>query len=144
MPPGSVFFTDAQKIGVGLTAFGVFFMLLGIVLFFDSGLLAIGNILFLSGITLIIGFTSTIQFFFRRRDKLRGTLAFFVGIFMVFVRWPITGMFVELMGFVNLFGDFFPVVLNFLRRLPVIGTILNLPGISPLMDRLAGGRKLPV
>ena len=41
--------TDAQKIGVGLTSFGGLFMLLGVVLFFDGALLALGNILFLAG-----------------------------------------------------------------------------------------------
>lgn len=33
-----------QKIGVGLTGFGLFFMLLGILMLFDGGLLAIGNV----------------------------------------------------------------------------------------------------
>jgi hypothetical protein len=28
------------------------------------------------------------------------------------------------------FSGFFPVAVNFLRRVPVIGTLLNLPGIS--------------
>ncbi|KAF9112711.1 hypothetical protein BGX27_002932, partial [Mortierella sp. AM989] len=32
-----------QEIGVGLTAFGLFFMLMGVMMFFDGGLLAIGN-----------------------------------------------------------------------------------------------------
>ena len=31
---------------------------------------------------------------------------------------------------VVIFSGFFPVVINFLRRVPVIGNILNLPGIS--------------
>jgi hypothetical protein len=33
-----------QEIGVALTSFGAFFMLLGVLLFFDGGLLALGNV----------------------------------------------------------------------------------------------------
>lgn len=35
---------SAVEIGVGLTAFGLFFMLMGVMMFFDGGLLAIGNV----------------------------------------------------------------------------------------------------
>ncbi|XP_038963843.1 vesicle transport protein GOT1B isoform X3 [Rattus norvegicus] len=41
--------TDTQKIGMGLTGFGVFFLFFGMILFFDKALLAIGNGLFPSG-----------------------------------------------------------------------------------------------
>jgi len=138
--------TDMQMIGVVLTGFGVGFMLLGVLLFFDSGLLAIGNILFLSGLTLVIGITKTF-YFFARPQKLRGTLCFFGGIFFIFIRWPVVGFFIELFGFVNLFGDFFPVIISFLRSLPLIGPFLRAPYIAPVVDRLSGAyrsKELPV
>ncbi|KAG6821049.1 hypothetical protein H0H93_007939 [Arthromyces matolae] len=121
--------SDAQKIGVALTTFGGLFMLLGVMLFFDGALLALGNILFISGLTLIIGPQKTF-YFFARKQKIRGTICFLGGILLVFFKWPFVGMIVETFGFLNLFGDFFPVVITFLRQLPFIGTALSLPYIS--------------
>lgn len=131
--------TDAQKIGVALTSFGALFMLLGVILFFDGALLALGNILFMSGLTLIIGPQKTF-YFFARKQKIRGTACFLGGILLIFLKWPIIGILVEMFGFLNLFGDFFPVILTFLRQLPVIGNILTLPYIRTVVDRLAGSR----
>ncbi|KAI8330195.1 vesicle transport protein [Chlamydoabsidia padenii] len=126
--------SDGQKIGVGLTAFGLFFMLMGVMMLFDAGLLAIGNILFLSGIATIIGPKSTLVFF-SRREKLRGTICFLGGISLVLCKFPLLGFLVEIFGFLNLFGDFFPVVFGFLKRLPVIGPILCQPVISRFLPR---------
>ncbi|KAA0203822.1 hypothetical protein HAZT_HAZT007229, partial [Hyalella azteca] len=96
---------------------------------FDKGLLAIGNILFLAGLSLVVGLERTFHFFFQWH-KVKGSAAFFGGIVIVLVGWPLIGMCIELYGFILLFSGFFPVAVNFLRRMPVIGTILNLPGIS--------------
>ena len=52
---------DRRKIDLGLTGFGVFFMFLGCLFFFDRGFLAMGNLLFLSGVTMIIGPRSTVR-----------------------------------------------------------------------------------
>ncbi|KAF8265048.1 putative GOT1-membrane protein required for ER to Golgi transport [Lactarius quietus] len=131
--------TDMQKIGVGLTSFGGLFMMLGVMLFFDGALLALGNILFLGGLFLIIGPQKTF-YFFARRNKLRGTACFLGGILLVFFKWPTIGVLVEMFGFLNLFGDFFPVILTFLRQLPFIGQFLNLPYVRPLVDRFSGSR----
>ena len=46
-------FSDSQWLGMGLGAFGVFFLLLGMLLFFDTGLLAIGNLFCIAGKALI-------------------------------------------------------------------------------------------
>lgn len=126
--------SDVQKIGVGLTGFGVFFLFLGIVFLFDKGLLAIGNILFLVGLAFVIGLERTFKFFFQQH-KLKATGFFIGGMLIVLIGWPLIGMCVESYGFFLLFGGFIPVVINFLRRVPVIGTLLNLPGISSLVSR---------
>lgn len=47
-------------------------------------------------------------------------------------------MIFELFGFIALFGPFFPIALAFMRKLPVIGTILDLPVISTVADKIAG------
>merc|ERR1712137_1238486 len=59
----------------------------------------------------------------------------FVGIGTVFLGWPLIGMILECYGSILLFGfeifsGFMPVAINFLRRLPGLNIILNLPGIS--------------
>ncbi|KAL4074166.1 Got1/Sft2-like family-domain-containing protein [Scleroderma citrinum] len=131
--------SDAQKIGVALTTFGVLFMVLGVMLFFDAALLALGNLLFLSGLTLIIGPQKTF-YFFARKQKLRGTICFLGGVVLVFLKYPFIGMIVETFGFLNLFGDFFPVILTFLRQVPFVGALLSLSYIRPVVDRLAGSR----
>ncbi|KAK9043713.1 hypothetical protein V6N11_072047 [Hibiscus sabdariffa] len=99
--------SDRKKIGLGLTAFGVFFSFLGIIFFFDKGLLAMGNILFISGVTLTIGLKSTMQFFMKRQN-FKGTISFFVGFFFVVIGWPILGMILEAYGFIVLFSGFWP------------------------------------
>ncbi|KAG5460086.1 MAG: hypothetical protein BJ554DRAFT_7911 [Olpidium bornovanus] len=78
-------------------------MFLGVLLLFDGGLLAIGNVLFLAGLTLVIGASKTAAFF-ARRTKIRGTVCFFFGIALVFMKRPALGMLLESFGFVNLFG----------------------------------------
>ena len=104
------------------------------------------QVLFVSGLTLIIGPKKTF-YFFARKQKLRGSICFLGGIVLVFCKWPFIGVIVETFGFLNLFGcaysfschgkprrefsfsDFFPVVITFLRQLPFIGTLLSLPYI---------------
>uniref|UniRef100_A0A3B1JVA4 Golgi transport 1Ba n=1 Tax=Astyanax mexicanus TaxID=7994 RepID=A0A3B1JVA4_ASTMX len=119
--------TDSQKIGMGLTGFGVFFLFFGMILFFDKALLAIGNILFVVGLAFVIGLERTFRFFFQ---KIKATSFFLGGVFVVLIGWPIVGLVLEFYGFFLLFRGFFPVVIGFIRRIPVLGYLLNLPFIS--------------
>jgi hypothetical protein len=126
-------FDDSKKIGLGLTSFGLFFMGLGVILFFDAALLAMGNILFLSGITFLIGFSRALRFF-GNASKWHGSVLFFVGFFLVLFRWSLIGMLLELAGIVRLFGDFVPSVYKTVRSLPMIDLVLRTTGLRGLLD----------
>lgn len=128
--------TDVRKIGIGLTAFGLAFSVMGVALFFDKGLLAMGNVLYLAGVMMIIGPTRSVRFFFQRR-KAKASIFFFGGMAIVLAGFPMIGMGFEGFGFVNLFGDFFPVVIAFLRRAPVFGKLLQLPVIRNVSPHIS-------
>lgn len=97
-------------------------------LFSDS----LNQILFFSGVTLTIGFKSSMQFFMKRQNfkvtdwdtlpllldiscmfffpltifftlLVQGTISFGVGFFFVIIGWPIIGMILEAYGFIVLF-----------------------------------------
>jgi hypothetical protein len=93
----------STEIGVAFCSGGGFFFLLGLILFFDRALLAMGNILFLVGITLLLGPQRTFVFF-ARKQKWKGTLAFWAGVLLILMKWPLIGFGVELFGIFVLFG----------------------------------------
>jgi hypothetical protein len=111
-------------------------------LFFDRAMLAMGNILFLIGLPLILGPAKTLLFF-SRRQKLRGTAAFTMGILLILFRWPLIGFLVELYGIMILFGDFLATIAGFMGNIPVVG-----PYIVKALEKLGVGRsgssELPV
>ncbi|KDP42835.1 hypothetical protein JCGZ_23777 [Jatropha curcas] len=123
---------DRKKIGLGLTGFGIFFSFLGIIFFFDKGLLAMGNILFISGVSLTIGPKSTMQFFMKRQN-FKGTISFGVGFFFVVIGWPVIGMILEAYGFIILFSGFWPTLAVFLQRIPILGWVFQQPFVRSIL-----------
>jgi len=91
--------SDNTKIGTGLMFLGFTFLFLGVLFLFDSTLLALGDILFLVGLTLTIGASRTLRFF-SRKDRIRGIIAFFGGVMLVLFRWPIIGMILQVYGLI--------------------------------------------
>ncbi|KAJ4755538.1 Got1/Sft2-like vescicle transport protein family [Rhynchospora pubera] len=133
---------DMKKIGLGLTGFGVFFSFLGIIFFFDKGFLAMGNILFISGLMMTIGLKSTMQFFMKPKNY-KGTISFGLGFLLVLIGWPVFGMILESYGFIVLFSGFWPTLAVFLQRIPVFGWIIQQPFVTSLVTRYRG-RRVPV
>ncbi|KAL4529866.1 hypothetical protein Ndes2526A_g04614 [Nannochloris sp. 'desiccata'] len=104
--------------------------------FFDRGLLAMGNILFLAGVTMTIGFQSTIKFFMRPKNY-KGTGFFLGGLVLVIWGWTLIGFILEAYGFWRLFSAFFPTALSFLRRMPFLKQILDTPTFKSLLNKIA-------
>jgi len=142
---GITMVSDNTKIGTGLLFLGVVFLILGVLFFFDSALLALGDLLFLTGLTLTIGFSRTVRFF-SRRDRLRGIISFFLGIVLVMLRWPIFGMTCQLYGLIYLFGQFFPIAAESMKDIPVIGKIFTTPAVEQFFNSFggSGNRRAPV
>ncbi|TDZ65148.1 Vesicle transport protein GOT1 [Colletotrichum trifolii] len=160
----SMWMSDSQKIGVIFCSGGGFFLIGGVMLFFDraiplnetparlrepsfrtkhagADLASKPQILFLIGLTIIIGPSKTLLFF-ARKQKAKGTAAFFGGLALILLRWPLIGFCVELYGIMVLFGDFLGTIAAFARNIPVIG-----PYIGAAVDRSGVGRRnaeLPV
>ena len=93
------------------------------------------QILFLLGLTLIIGLQKT-ALFFARKQKLKGTAAFAAGIILILARWPLIGFLVELYGIFVLFGDFFSTIASFAGNIPVVG-----PYLQKFLYQIGGGRR---
>jgi hypothetical protein len=92
-----------------------------------------------------IGTRATSKFFMRRKNVkvsvhgnaspfhaldvvlLQGSSFFLGGAFLVVIGWTIIGLLVEAYGFWLLFSGFFPTVLQFFRRVPLLGKVLDLP-----------------
>ena len=99
------------------------------------------QILFLIGLTIIIGPAKTLLFF-ARKNKAKGTAAFFAGLALILLRWPLVGFLVELYGIFVLFGDFLGTIAGFARNIPFVG-----PWIGLAVDRSGLARRnaeLPV
>lgn len=135
---------DRRKIGVGLTGLGFLFLMLGVLFFFDRGLLAMGNVLFLSGVALTIGPAAALRFFIRPKNY-KGSAFFLGGVALVVWGWTLLGFALEMWGFWLLFSAFFPTVLSFLRRMPFLRKVLDLPAFKAVINKVApAGGGLPV
>ncbi|KAL3815222.1 hypothetical protein ACJIZ3_016490 [Penstemon smallii] len=135
--------SDLKKIGLGLIGFGVIFTLIGLVLFFDKGFLAMGNILVFCGVVLTVGPKSALQFFIKPLN-LKGSFFLIVGFFLVVMGWPIVGMIVETYGFVFLLSGFSQKIAIFARKVPILGPMLREYSYKPSYFGRQRGKRVPV
>lgn len=116
--------TGNRQIGLPLLGIGAVLTILGVSLFFNKTLMRLGNLFFVAGVPMTIGPGRTAGYFFQP-TKARATGCLTVGIFLVFVGWPVLGIILEIFGFLNLFGNMFPVAMAVLKTMPGIGPLLR-------------------
>ena len=104
--------SDNQKVAIVVIGLGALFLMLGVLLLFDSGLLAIGNVLVLVGMTMLNGVTNCLKFFNPMRRP-RGVVCFFLGVLLVLFAlrvWALQGWYIVTYGLgiflLNLFIGF--------------------------------------
>lgn len=125
----SVLQTGDKRIGLMMLGVGAAVTMLGMSLFFNKTLMRIGNLLVIAGVPLTLG-PSRVAGYFIQPQKARATACLALGIFLVFIGWPVFGIALEIFGLLNLFGNLFPVVLALAKQVPVVGTVLNAGGSS--------------
>ena len=98
------------------------------------------QLLFLGGVVTTIGPRAALRFFTKRRNY-KGSGAFLGGFLLVLLGWAVVGIVAQGYGAVLLFADFVPTALPFLRRVPVLGSVLQMPPVRAAITRLVGKSK---
>jgi Got1/Sft2-like family len=113
-----------KKLGFMLMASGICVSFLGFALFMNKTLLRLGNLLIIVGVPMILGPSRTVSYFVQA-EKMRATSCLALGIVLVFLGHPIFGILLEVFGLLNLFGNMFPILMVFVKQMPVIGPLLK-------------------
>jgi len=110
--------------GLPMLGIGAALTVLGVSLFFNKTLMRLGNLFFVAGVPMTIGAGRTAGYFLQSK-KMRATGCLSLGIFLVFIGWPVFGIALEAFGLLNLFGNMFPLALAVLKTMPGIGPLLK-------------------
>ena len=134
---------ERRTIGGWLILFGMVFMGLGVMLFFDRALLILGNILFLAGIPFFIGIQGTLTFFNpfaeARRSHAVGILSFVAGIALIFMGWRL-GMLLEMFGLAAMLKSKVHHLFGLMMRMgPGMSWLASVPFIGLYVAPFVGG-----
>ena len=88
---------ESRKGGMILIVLGLILYVLGLVLLIDRLLLFLGNICFIIGIGYFSG-PLTLMTFFMRPTKIKGSIAFFIGLFLLIAGWGMLATILQLYG----------------------------------------------
>ena len=92
-----------QKAGLAFCALGTGTIICGCLFLFNRKALAMGNFMLIIGILLMVGIKRSATYF-AAKERWGGSLTVAVGFALVFYRYTIIGMSVEVVGLLALFG----------------------------------------
>nr|ABO47888.1 hypothetical protein [Alexandrium fundyense] len=135
---------DNKKIGIGLCGIGLICMTLGVCLLCERTFLALGNVSFLLGLGLLLGPSKAVRFFVRK-EKWKGSSAYFLGIGLIIWGWSVVGFILEMYGVWKLFAAFLPNVITSVKMaVPGASTVLNMWPLSLMCSYVNDQRRLPM
>eukprot|EP00418_Pyrodinium_bahamense_P017700 CAMPEP_0179106156 /NCGR_PEP_ID=MMETSP0796-20121207/49338_1 /TAXON_ID=73915 /ORGANISM="Pyrodinium bahamense, Strain pbaha01" /LENGTH=88 /DNA_ID=CAMNT_0020804165 /DNA_START=230 /DNA_END=496 /DNA_ORIENTATION=- len=83
--------------------------------------------------------------FFARKEKWKGSSAYFLGIGLIIWGWSVLGFVMEMYGVWKLFAAFLPNVITSLKMtVPGMSTVLNTWPLSVACNLIYDQRRLPV
>jgi len=132
-----------RKTGLVACAAGAALTMLGVSLFFEKNLIRLGNLLLVFGAFFVAGPKRAVAYL-ADTTKLRGTLVFGLGFFLILSGHPLLGTLVEVFGFFNLFGNLFPLLGAAIARLPIMNSLAGLANDAASFQPPRGGNNVPV
>ena len=125
---------DIEFIGSGVIVGGLVFFIIGI-FSFSSEFRVTANLLFLIGLNMLMGPKPFFSFLIKK-DKLKGTITFIVGIVLTFMKHALFGIISEIVGAYWLFGGFLSMILGVIGKIPIIGALIpsGIKGKSENLD----------
>lgn len=115
-----------RKYGIVFMGGGSVVSALGVALMFEKNLMRLGNFCQVCGLALLFGPARLVKYLMDPK-KVRATATFCVGFLLMMRGNPILGLVLEVFGFMNLFGNFFPIVAATLKRMPVVKELFRAP-----------------
>lgn len=109
-----------KSLGTLLSVVGALSFISGILSGFNKRMLIVSNLLILIGVFLVLGLEK-FKAFLMNKKRLPGSVIYALGLILLIANRNIIGGFLELIGFLSLFGGFLPKFMNMLQKLPYIG-----------------------
>ncbi|VWU52428.1 protein transport protein GOT1, putative [Hepatocystis sp. ex Piliocolobus tephrosceles] len=133
---------ESKGIGIVLLLLGLVTGSIGVFLFFDKFFLSLCNLFYLLGLYYVVG-TNKILKFLMDKEKIVGSISFFVGFLLILINRTFIGFLFQSFGVYKLLFTFLPNFISVIKYSP-LGFILKIPGIKQATEYFLYNKRLPI